>query len=210
MKIKIGLVLATTVVAMLALGVTYGLWFQSLYVYGTVCTGELDAQWSIHGTWDTEPTIKDYSNITLTQGQTPYELLVTVDNGYPCIWYYAIVDLTNTGTIPWIIYEASLVTDNFPGEVYFECYNVTNGIACVTPPDEGAPPERLCIRNGTQVHPGDSSWGIFSIHLNNSALENAVYSFTFRVVVEQWNEWPTEPPQGFDNNEDWLLAQCLQ
>jgi len=203
MKRKIGLLFAVSVVAMMALGVTYGLWFQSLYVYGTVNTGELDAQWSVHGTWDTEPLVKDFSNITVTPGPGDYEITVTIDNAYPCIWYYAVVDLTNTGTIPWKIYDTALVSENFPGEIYFTCYTPTNGIACVTPPDEGPPPT-LCIENGTQVHPGDSAWGLFAVHLNNSAVENTTYRFTFRVVVEQWNEWPMEPPMGFDNNEEWL------
>jgi hypothetical protein len=209
MQRKIGLVFATSVVAMMALGVTYGLWFETLNVYGTVCTGTLDAQWSIHETWDTEPMVKDFSNITLTPGPGEYELTVTIDNGYPCIWYYAVIDLTNTGTIPWKIYEVSLISENFPGDLEFTCFSPTNGIACaIVPPDEGAPPERLCIMNGTQVHPGDSAWGLLAVHMNNSAVENTTYRFTLKVVVEQWNEWPMEPPAGFDSNEEWLASLC--
>lgn len=207
MKRKIGLVFAVSIVAMLALGVTYGLWFQTLYVYGTVYTGTLDAQWSLHPTWDTEPPEKDYSNITLVQGQTPYDLIVTVDNAYPCIWYYALVDITNTGTIPWIIYDTSLSSGNLSdvGTVQFVPWD--NEMARYfygVDPHWG---DKLFIENGTQVHPGESAWGVFAIHLDNRAMEDSTYTFSFKVVVEQWNEWPTPPPQGYDNNEEWLDDQ---
>jgi len=176
------------------LGVTYGLWFQALYIYGTVYTGTLDAQWSIHPAWDTEPPEKDYSNITIATNMTdPYTLYITVNNAYPCITYYALIDLTNTGTIPWKVYDASLVTDEFPGTVEFVPWDDSFLEFFGDLGDHPPIGDKLFIENGTQVHPGESAWGVFAIHLTNEAQEDTTYTFTFKVVVEQWNEWSFSP-----------------
>jgi len=209
MKSKMGVILGVSLAAVLMLGVTYGLWFQALYIYGTVCTGTLDARWSIHCAFDTEPEVKDYSNITITQDIIdPYLLHVTVENAYPCITYYAVIDLTNTGTIPWIVYEASLVPDqDFPGTVEFVPIDeIGDLLTYIGHPSVDLGDGLMPIENGTQVHPGDSAWGVLAIHLTNEAQENSTYTFTFKVVVEQWNEWPTEPPPGYDSNEEWLAG----
>lgn len=204
-----GVILGVSIAAVLMLGVTYGLWFQALYIYGTVYTGTLDAQWSIHCAFDTEPEVKDYSNITITQDRSdPYLLHVTVNNAYPCITYFAVIDLTNTGTIPWIVYEASLVPgQDFPGTVEF--LPIDDIRALLDDLEHPLPPEMnggwfMPIENGTQVHPGESAWGVLAIHLTNDAQEDSTYTFSFKVVVEQWNEWPTEPPPGYNSNEEWL------
>jgi len=202
-----GIMLGVSLAAVLMLGVTYGLWFQALYIYGTVYTGTLDAQWSIHPAWDTEPPEKDYSSISICEGEDPYTLYVTVENAYPCIWYYALIDLTNTGTIPWKIYDASLVTGDFPGTVEFVPWDEEFLDLIGLPEQHPQIGEKMFIENGTQVHPGESAWGVFAIHLTNEAEEGATYTFTFKVVVEQWNEWPTEPPEGYDSNEEWLDGQ---
>ncbi|MEN3059015.1 MAG: hypothetical protein ABC579_07065, partial [Candidatus Methanosuratincola petrocarbonis] len=172
MKSKMGVILGVSIAAILMLGVTYGLWFQALYIYGTVYTGTLDAQWSIHHAFDTEPDEKDFSNITVIEDMIdPYLLHVTVENSYPCITYYAVIDLTNTGTIPWIVYEASLVSDqDFPGTVEFvpidEIDDVLEDLGLL---EELEHPEfengdLMLIKNGTQVHPGESAWGVLAIH----------------------------------------------
>ncbi|XRH74887.1 MAG: hypothetical protein ACO0C9_05100 [Candidatus Methanosuratincola verstraetei] len=205
MKSKMGVILGVSLAAVLMLGVTYGLWFQALYIYGTVYTGTLDARWSIHPAWDSEPPEKDYSNITVRAcGDDPYTLYVTVENAYPCIWYYALIDLTNTGTIPWKIYDTSLVTEGFPGTVQFVPWDEKFLNLIDLPAQHPQIGEKMFIENGTQVHPGESAWGVFAIHLTNDAQENSTYTFTFKVVVEQWNEWPTKPPAGYDSNEEWL------
>ncbi|MEM4658364.1 MAG: hypothetical protein QXX77_08095 [Candidatus Methanosuratincola sp.] len=210
MKSKMGVILGVSIAAVLMLGVTYGLWFQALYIYGTVYTGTLDARWSIHSAFDTEPPVKDYSNITITEDPSdPYLLHVTVNNAYPCITYFAVIDLTNTGTIPWKVYEASLVPgQNFPGTVEFMSIEDTNALLDELNLAEIQLPGMnggvMPIENGTQVHPGESAWGVLAIHLTNDAQENSTYTFSFKVVVEQWNEWPTEPPPGYNSNEEWL------
>lgn len=211
MKGKIGVMFGISLVALMALSVSYALWFQTLYINGTVNTGTLDAQWSIHHAWDSEPEIKDYSNVTIVADEVdPYTLYITVNNAYPSIDYYAVVDLTNTGTIPWIVYSAELTTDEFPGEIGFVALDEVNGEIPFDDEEQAMLHEGLevaPILPGTQVHPGDSAWGILHVHLTNFAEENTTYTFSFKVVVEQWNEYPTEPPQGYDNNEEWLADQ---
>jgi hypothetical protein len=202
MKRKIGLVFAVSIVALMAMGVTYGLWYETLYIYGTVCTGTLDAEWFVHHAWDDEPEIKDFSNITAMKVDE-YTLNVVVDNAYPGICYYVAIQLTNTGTIPWKVYNPMLDGGNLTGVGTVEFVDPAN----VAP--HMLPAGMLAILEGTQVHPGDSAFGVLRICLNNSAAELTTYTFSFKVVVEQWNEYPMEPPAGFANNEEWLKSlQC--
>ncbi len=204
--------LGVSIAAVLMLGVTYGLWFQALYIYGTVYTGTLDAEWSIHCAFDTEPEVKDFSNITIDRcSSDPYTLIITVENAYPCITYYAVIDLTNTGTIPWIVYNPSLVSQGFPGTVRFlsidEVYELLEELEHPIPKELVDSINQgwfMPIENGTQVHPGESAWGVLAIHLTNDAEEDTEYRFSFKVVVEQWNEFPTEPPPGCKSNEECL------
>ncbi|MEB3788018.1 MAG: hypothetical protein GSR78_04590 [Desulfurococcales archaeon] len=183
--------LMLTLLAVGMLGGALALWWERLTVDIYVETGELDAQLSVHDMGDNEidiatdmgepdPTVKDVSDITCTLSDDGKTVFVTVQNAYPSITYYCVLDLTNTGTIPLKIYDVSFsgnLTD-VAADFYFDPY--TDG--------------QVDFQNGTQIHPGESVLDMLIIHLSNDAQENSVYTATIDIVVEQWNEWPTPPP----------------
>jgi hypothetical protein len=113
------------------MGVGYAMWYEDLYIDGTVYTGNLDANWSIESYGDNET--KDYSDIVAAiDGDTLY---VTVTNAYPCVTYFVNFDVSNDGTIPFHICDLVCTgPDVFPG---------TLTITQPTP---------------FQVHPGDHPW----------------------------------------------------
>jgi hypothetical protein len=190
----IGTVAPILLLALLAVGTLGGvmaLWWERLTTDVTVETGTLDASLSIHGMGDNEediaadmgepdPTVKDVSNITCTLSEDGKSIEVVIQNAYPSITYWCIVDLTNTGTIPFKIYNVS-----FSG-------NLTDvaDIFEFLPGDDG----QVDIQEGTQIHPGDQVVDVLTIHLTNDAAEDSTYTGSVVIEVEQWNEYPTPLP----------------
>jgi hypothetical protein len=162
---KIGLLALAVVLALGSLGFAYAMWYEDLFIEGTVYTGELDADWIVTGTWDSETPEKDVSWVeAYVDGKTLY---VTVHNAYPCIDYEVYCDILNSGTIPFHVCGLNYdISGMAPGSI---------GVYV-----SGTPPY--------QVHPDESfSTGVW-IHLNNDALQGATYTFTFDYVVVQYNE----------------------
>lgn len=189
---------AVSIVALLGMSVAYGLWYQTLYIYGTVNTGTVSATWKPHHCWDIEYNpatgeYKNYSNISCEVIRDT--LFITVTNAYPSVHYYCAVNLTNTGTIPIKIYNPGFIDGNLShniGQLEF----ITDPNKVQWPDDFQHPPVNtfLWITNGTQVHPGEFAMGVFHIHLENTAEQGATYVFAYQLVVEQWNEFPMAPP----------------
>ena len=169
---KIGLLCLALVLALGTLGVGYAMWFEDLYIEGTVNTGELDANWSIVNFGDSEAADKNVSSVSATMSPDGLTLYVTVTGGYPCIDYYVNFDVDNTGTIPFHICPLDCTgTVDFPG---------TLTITQPTP---------------FQVHPNEHALGTISIHLDNTALENTTYNFACTMKAVQYNEaCPTPTP----------------
>ncbi len=177
--------------AVLALaGAAMALWWESLIIDVTVETGTLDAQLSVHNYGDNEielatqmnesnPEVKDVSNITCTLSEDGKSIMVYVNNAYPSITYFCEIDLKNTGTIPFKIYSVSFSGNLTDVAEEFE----------FQPGDDGV----IDIANGTQLEPGDEVVDILVIHLSNDAMEDSTYVGQVSIVVEQWNEYPTPP-----------------
>lgn len=189
---------AVSIVALLGMSMAYGLWYQTLYIYGTVNTGTVSAEWNCHHCWDIEYNpetgeYKDFSSISCrVDGDT---LFITITNAYPSVKYYCAVNLTNTGTVPIKIYNPGFTSGNLTEEVG-QLMFITDPDDVVWPPNyqHPDPGEFLWITEGTQVHPNESAIGVFYIHLDNTAEQGATYVFTYQLVVEQWNEYPMPPP----------------
>jgi hypothetical protein len=156
-------------------GVTYALWSETLVINGKVCTGEVDAEWTVGQGWDTEVPGKDFSNITGYVTGDGKVLVVEVKNAYPCIDYYLPVDINNTGTIPWIIQNITVDFSELPEGTTIEFL-----------PDPQLNPD---IAVGVQVHPNQEAYGLLHVHLNNNAKELTTYTFSVTVTVWQWNEY---------------------
>lgn len=164
---KIGAIFLIAIMALAGTSAGYAMWKETLFIDGTVNTGNLDAAWSVEECGDSETPVpeKDFSSISARiEG---YTLIVTLTDAYPCIDYWVNVNIENTGTLPFHIYWDGIIEAAFPGTVTF------------TPnPD------------GLQIHPGpENAWyGTLTIHLNNDAEELTIYTFTTDLVVHQWNE----------------------
>ena len=171
---KIGLICLALVLALGALGVGFAMWDKTLYIDGTVNTGEVNAIFTTAScTEDPEVEGKDVGSCTLT-GIGEQTLTITIDNGYPC--YGCTVDFTvdNIGTIP--VKVQSLTIVNPPPEISF----TWSGIAV-----------------GDQIDGGDSQAGSIYVHVEQEADELAgvagsgIPSYTFSAVIYlvQWNEY---------------------
>lgn len=164
MRRKLGFLCLALVLAFGTLGVGYALWYEDLYIEGTVYTGTVDVEWSVYAAWVDEG--KDVSDITaVIEGDT---LVVTITNAYPCAWYMLWFDIHNVGTIPVHIGEFTLLYDDTPAALDWGLYWYG--------PD--------------QLHPGEYGDGEMWFHFNNDAEENAEYHFTIGVTAGQYNEFP--------------------
>jgi hypothetical protein len=177
------MIMASTILlaALMAVGLSYSLWYKILYINGTVYTGTLDAKfegpfaWS--ATWNDSGVItvvppEKLQYITVNVAPSALDdqiLLVNITGLYPCITIHITYNITNDGTIPWKVNSTKTSADPepFPGTVNL------SGIVF-----------------GTQVDPGQHIVGDVEIHLTNDALQNADYYFSFQIVVVQWNEYP--------------------
>jgi hypothetical protein len=163
---KIGILALAVVLALGSLGIGFALWSETLYIEGTVATGELDADWILVDYGDSESPEKDVSWVeAYVVGKT---LCVTVYNAYPCIDYYVDLEIYNSGTIP--LHVCGLNYD------LIEMVSVASFTLSLS----GVP--------NMQLHPGESLSTSLSVHLNNNATQGATYSFTFDWVTVQYNE----------------------
>lgn len=158
------------IVALMLFGVGYALWSETLFIRGTVNTGSLDAEWSVHGVYDSEVLGKDFSAIE-AQIVAPGELEIQINNAYPGIEYTAEIDVTNTGSIPLHTEVFELNRGNLPAGATVEITDM-NGDPLV----------------GKQVHPGEQALGKVVVHLDNDAAELANYTFGASLQVNQYNE----------------------
>jgi predicted ribosomally synthesized peptide with SipW-like signal peptide len=159
---KLVFICLALVVALGSIGVGYALWSDSLYIEGTINTGDIGLIWSQGQPWDTEPVEKDVSHGECEiVGDT---LFITVFNAYPCIEYHFPIDLHGVGSVP--VHTAMTVVGG------------TGNPSWVCIPDMG----------GLQIHEGGVWDGEIVIHLDNTAEQNSVYTFSIQLDYWQYNE----------------------
>jgi hypothetical protein len=175
MKMKIASVAALILVTLTVVGLSYALWSKTLYIFGRVHTGEIDAQidyalayWEAY---DDAGNLLPPEKITFTvdwyQLDDPQEIYLDIIGLYPCIWIHIYFDLVNTGTVPWIIQDFIPNIADFPGTVTFS-------------------PDNLI---GTQVEPDGIIPMDIIVHIDNTAAEDTSYGFSAEVFTVQWNEY---------------------
>ncbi len=162
MKKKILAISLVLAIALSALGVGYALWSDTLTISGTVNTGSVGVEWSPAQCSDNET--KDVSSVTADI--VGKELIITVNNAYPCVTYTVLADIHCTGSVP--VHLQGIVLEGVPG-----CAEVT--VTDVV---------------GVQLHYCDSIDVLITIHLDNTAPQGSVLSFSASVDAYQYNESP--------------------
>ncbi|RLG56692.1 MAG: hypothetical protein DRN83_03420 [Hadesarchaea archaeon] len=202
---KQGVGIFTAVIVILGMtGIAYAHWSETLYISGTVKTGELNARWSAGPSWDTEPPEKDVSFIECyldPEDETGHTLIVEVKNAYPSIHYYQLIDLHNTGTIPLHVWSVDIDDGEMPDGTTIEILDVDD----VDIPDEFQDyvTSDLDIEPCEQIHPGETAYGVIHVHLPQSAGQGAEYSFSATLITVQWNEGcQQEDDAGEGNSSD--------
>lgn len=158
---------------LLALGSTaagYAMWDKTLYIDGTVNTGEVNMEILSVASGDPSGFVdpgkdKDVGCTTATVDPGKQSVTVTVENGYPCYEVYVHFTAHNNGTIP----------------VKLQDIIVNNASACITVQGWDS--------MGEQVDPCENRDNTIYIHVEQCAEELATYTFTVEFYYVQWNEY---------------------
>ncbi|MFH1382484.1 MAG: hypothetical protein ABIH70_06265 [Chloroflexota bacterium] len=165
---KIVLICLAMVLALGLLGVGYARWQDELFLQGEVGTGNIGLAWS-QGIPSAPDDVKGVSQYYCAiVGDTLY---IYISNAYPCVTYIFPIDVHGTGSVPVHIGPWTNVTSNLPG-------------GTLTLPD-------WC---SNQVHEGGQVDGEVTVHLDNTAEQNATYTFSATLTYAQYNE-PLDCPQ---------------
>ena len=177
-------------------GAGYALWSETLYIDGTVNTGEVDWEWwndifpgeepyatsqdtGTDPSWDKDvaSTETDFED---TDGDGDYDLfLVTVDNAYPGYWNHLSTWVHCNGTVP-IIIEGATLTYN--GDDYL----LPDGVWVIT--DDGVMRFKWGNNTGDQLHFCDERNMSFTFQVLQPAPQDSTLLFTISLVAVQWNE----------------------
>lgn len=187
------LIALVMVLAMAFCGIAYAAWTDTLYINGTVATGDLDAQWACAGSpSDNDGT--EYINVGgwwwPIYAQNPNDvgdvdssrtfltaameqdndnglndlLTITIHNAYP--GYVANIpwSIKNTGSIP-------MKLDAPIGPAADAAYTVA-----------GLPSA------SARINAGDSVGGTINVAVTDAAAESTDYTFTVQIPVKQFNQ----------------------
>lgn len=210
---KMMLVPAALILALFASAFTYGLWFQTLTVDGTVETGDLEwivwAQFTsdegiapdrsilpgFSGPPFTVPEGKNVGNTWCEIARDGKSVTFYLNNTYPCYLAMCSVYFQNIGTIPLHI-ECVEFLDAQDNLIYNFTYPTYDMPPLNLSLDDDCMPdiEVWLLENlGEQVHPGQvSNEYSFWIHVLQTASEDSCYTFKMKFTAVQWNEseWP--------------------
>lgn len=209
---KIGILALVLVFAFGALGVSYAHWSQELYIEQTIQTGVVRIGFAKLITAEMpEYEGKDVGSISGSlsgeivgyipnpiPGGPPIpvysEVVVLVENAYPCYEVWDVVDVANVGTIPVIITSLTLSMKNMDTgeELVWEDWGYL-------PPgvdlggdfknEDGEPVLNLWAYNlvGEQLEPEEVSVLEIHKHLKQAAEQGATYKVTIGITGVQWN-----------------------
>jgi len=116
---KITVLFIASIIALAGIGTAYAHWEQTIYIDGTVETGDMEVIIVPGSPSDTDNGIdpnydKDVADtIIVIDPNNPHRAILTITNAYPCYEVYWHMTLRNIGTIP--VKLQSIVVDN-PGD----------------------------------------------------------------------------------------------
>jgi hypothetical protein len=175
---KLGALFLVSIMALAGTGAAYACWWDYLYIEGTVYTGEINIEWSLHpeDTWDTEELEPGKDQYSWIEGEIIGDILyVYLYNGYPCIDYYLAFDVYN---IP----NDNSIPVHFRG--IRPLGSVDPNIEVEVTGDFDYP---IPLELDAQIHPGEEARGFVHVHLDQPILQNEIYSFAFELVFSNWN-----------------------
>lgn len=214
---KIGLICLALVLGLGALGVGYAMWDKTLYMDGTVQTGEVDWEFQSYAILDkydpiNHPTVSDW-NIAPGFVGAPYEvgknvgwcegelvdgtdgdgdmsqLNLTFYNVYPGYYNSINVYPISTGSVP-ITFSKAIIQSDYFGPFSWTGYPYAQISLDIT----GDGLDDIEVQWGdsipTQIHKGDPPPVIsFEIHILQTAEQGISGTFTIEMVGVQWNEY---------------------
>ena len=170
-KVKLGIILLVSVIALAGVTAGYALWSETLYIDTWIETGDFDIDMSYEGKYiDQEKDIAYVDVYFSDDGQT---MFIDIYEAYPCITFYIYFDVTCVGSIPAHFYPFDIDYEN-----------------CKPSWIDIGPRYGYDEIESTQLHQGDSWSGVVEIHLDNDAEEDYLYQFSVKLTGGQYNEIP--------------------
>jgi hypothetical protein len=185
------------IVALTAMGVSYGLWAKTLTIEGTVNTGEVDARWEFSGCYEFYPWPeggnygeaegKDIGKWDLWVDPADDQVLhFEIENGYPSYAVDCKLNYVIEGTIPVYIRGATII----PG------INLTGCSLTSTAQSRLLECDQLTVYFvdgiGLQYHPDEPVASNLKVHVEQPAEQDTNYYFELAICMAQWNEDATE------------------
>lgn len=171
---KIAVIFLTVIIAIALCGVGYALWAQTLDIGGTVQTGDFNGGFTACPTNDPPGTIdpgkdKDVAWCTAELAEPEnggYEqVIVTIENAYPCYECEVNVTVQNHGTPPMRIARVDVFNPN---------------------------PDELTVTHqglkDVELDRGEWVVGTVKVHLEQPALQGHIYIFTIELHLELWRD----------------------
>ncbi len=158
-------------IALASLGVAYGYWTDTLYINGSVGTGELDVEF--WGAWeDGNPPAGGVCTGTIDQ--TGNIWTVTITNAYPGYGCDLGVYVHNSGTIPVKIQPPVLINNTSPWSPVLTAYPA-NTVLQVGPVTTPATMKSVGIRFDVPAS------------VSGNDYENGTYTFSYTIAATQEN-----------------------
>jgi hypothetical protein len=186
MKAKLGAIFLMSMIALAGTGAAYALWFEDLYIYTDIHTGNVDVEWSTGIFWSNQT--KDISTGLVTKyADSPNILRCFVWDAYPCVQYRWYFDVHCVGSIPvhftpFVVEAYSNLSQAWIQEDEILIYAITLANGTYVPFQVPIPLWTL------QLHQGEIAWGYFMIHFNNNLPQNDYFVYDFHMQAYQYNE----------------------
>jgi hypothetical protein len=202
-KTAVPAIFAIALIALAIVGFSYAHWSETLWLSGTVRTGEMCAEFvppittTDHGNdWTCDPGIVNVRQINKDIGSSAARsidtnadgcndtIIVELNHVYPCYYEHMAFWIHNCGTIPWRIWRAIFNPGNVI--IYRPSYLTLdlNG-------DGNADIEIYWGDNfGQQVDPCGRVDLSFDIHILQPFPEDTTLTFSIAIEMVNWNEWP--------------------
>ena len=204
-----GALFMAAVIGLAVVGIGYALWFQVLTLNGVVATGNLDVEWSEHGTLETYSTdigqtwvdegtpsfLAIKATQTCDQRLTDKNHVLTINDAglYPYAGCIHDIDIHNNGTVPVHIdlseFNLSGLTCDTLGCDAEEDLNIEFDLrSCIFEGNPTPPGNFVGDTTVVQLHPSNELRCKIRITANQSANENTIYQGGIQLLACQWNE----------------------